>query len=60
MGQWLKRAGLWALAIGFASIGVGLIHAAFASYGQEPVSTFLGAAFLLTGAAVWWHKLRWT
>ncbi|WP_156453872.1 hypothetical protein [Methylobacterium sp. CCH5-D2] len=59
MRQWFARAALWTLAVGFVSIGAGLIHSAFTGWQQSPVETFLGVAFLLTGAAIWWHKLRW-
>lgn len=58
MQHWLARAALWVVAVGFASVGAGLIHAAFAGYQQDASFTFLGSLFLLTGAAVWWHKLR--
>ncbi|GJD78839.1 hypothetical protein [Methylobacterium gregans] len=60
MRQWLGRAALWVLAVGFVSIGAGLIHLAVTGWQQSPVEAFPGMAFLLTGAAVWWHKLRLT
>lgn len=54
----MKRAALWVLAILLASSGGAALHAGIGAGGDGAFGTFLGLACFLSGAAIYWHKLR--